>query len=51
VIIGAKRLDQLEDNLAAIDVSWTDAELERVGAATAPPSLYPHWMLQFMRRV
>jgi aryl-alcohol dehydrogenase-like predicted oxidoreductase len=50
LIIGAKRLDQLEDNLAAVDVTWTDTELERVAAATEPPSLYPHWMQAFSRR-
>ena len=50
LIIGAKKLEQLEDNLAAMDVIWTDDELEHVAAATMPPNLYPHWMLQFMHR-
>lgn len=50
IIIGAKKMHQLEDNLAAIEVTWTDEELARVAGATAPPSLYPYWMLQrFMR--
>jgi len=50
LIVGAKKLEQLEDNLAAIDVTWTEKELEQVAAATAPPSLYPHWMLEMFRR-
>jgi aryl-alcohol dehydrogenase-like predicted oxidoreductase len=46
VIIGAKKVGQLEDNLAAIDVEWSTAQLERVAKATHLPSLYPHWMMQ-----
>jgi aryl-alcohol dehydrogenase-like predicted oxidoreductase len=51
LIIGAKKLEQLEDNIAAVDVAWTQEELEKVAAATPPPTLYPHWMLQFFQRV
>lgn len=50
VIIGAKTIDQLEDNLKAIDVTWTEEELEQAGNATPPPNLYPHWMLQITQR-
>ncbi len=50
LIIGAKTMDQLEDNLAAVDVTWTEQELEKIAAATTLPNLYPHWMLQFMKR-
>lgn len=50
VIIGAKRLDQLEDNLAAVDVTWSPEQLERVAQATHLPSLYPHWMIERQRR-
>ncbi len=50
VVIGAKKMTQLEDNLAAVDAPWTDSELEKVSAVTAPPNLYPHWMLEFFRR-
>jgi aryl-alcohol dehydrogenase-like predicted oxidoreductase len=50
LIIGAKKMEQLEDNLAAVDVTWTDEQLQQVASATVPPSLYPYWMLQFMRR-
>ncbi|MEM9069518.1 MAG: aldo/keto reductase [Myxococcota bacterium] len=44
VIIGAKRLSQLEDNLAAVDIQWTDAELNQLAELSTPPSLYPYWM-------
>jgi aryl-alcohol dehydrogenase-like predicted oxidoreductase len=50
LIIGAKKMAQLEDNLAAVEVQWTEQEIERVAEATAPPNLYPYWMLQFMQR-
>ena len=47
VIIGAKRLDQLEDNLAAIDLKLTEAELKQLDDASALPPEYPGWMLPF----
>ncbi len=51
VIIGAKRIEQLEDNLAAVDVAWTDEELAELAALTTPPNLYPYWMqANFVRR-
>ena len=44
VIIGAKRLDQLDDNLGSVDMTLTDAELERLNTVSALPSEYPSWM-------
>ncbi|PRP96321.1 aldo/keto reductase [Enhygromyxa salina] len=44
VIVGAKRVEQLEDNLGAIDIEWTAEELAGLAELTAPPSLYPYWM-------
>jgi aryl-alcohol dehydrogenase-like predicted oxidoreductase len=35
-IIGPKRLDHLEENVGAIDVSLTDAEIERIDAPKTP---------------
>jgi aryl-alcohol dehydrogenase-like predicted oxidoreductase len=46
VIIGAKRLDQLEDNLAATAVKLTDAELEQLAGVSALPAEYPGWMFE-----
>ncbi|HEU0230319.1 MAG TPA: aldo/keto reductase [Burkholderiaceae bacterium] len=45
VIIGAKRLDQLNDNIAAIDVSLTADELAELDQVSALPPEYPGWML------
>ena len=44
VIIGAKRLEQLDDNLGSVDVSLTDEELERLNTVSALSPEYPRWM-------
>jgi aryl-alcohol dehydrogenase-like predicted oxidoreductase len=46
VIIGAKRLDQLDDNIAATDVVLTAAELERLATVSALQAEYPQWMFE-----
>ena len=48
VIIGAKRLDQLEDNLAAADLVLGAEELARLDAVSALPPEYPGWMMAAM---
>lgn len=45
VIIGAKRLDQLDDNLTAVDVRLTADELAAIDRVSALPAEYPGWML------
>lgn len=45
VIIGAKRADQLDDNIAATRVTLGERELSAINAASALPSEYPGWML------
>ncbi len=45
-IIGTKKPAQLADNLGAVDLSFTDDELERLDALTKPDALYPQWMIQ-----
>jgi aryl-alcohol dehydrogenase-like predicted oxidoreductase len=47
IIIGAKRLDQLEDNLAAVDLKLTADELKQLDEVSALPPEYPGWMLPF----
>ncbi|MEI9977540.1 MAG: aldo/keto reductase [Edaphobacter sp.] len=47
VIIGAKRLDQLDDNLAAVDIKLTPDELRQLDEVSALPPEYPGWMLPF----
>ncbi|NEU11609.1 aldo/keto reductase [Methylobacterium sp. BTF04] len=46
VIVGARRLDQLEDNLAAVDVTLTEAELDILDGAGTLPREYPGWMFE-----
>jgi aryl-alcohol dehydrogenase-like predicted oxidoreductase len=46
IIIGAKRLDQLEDNIAATELTLTPDELKQLDAVSALPPEYPGWMLQ-----
>jgi aryl-alcohol dehydrogenase-like predicted oxidoreductase len=46
VIIGAKRPDQLEDNLAATKVALTADELAALDKVSALPPEYPGWMLE-----
>jgi aryl-alcohol dehydrogenase-like predicted oxidoreductase len=46
VIIGAKRPEQLADNLAAVEHSLSDDELARLDAVSALPREYPGWMLE-----
>ena len=45
VIIGAKRLDQLQDNIAAVGVKLTEGEIKRLDEVSALPPEYPGWML------
>ena len=45
VIVGAKRLDQLEDNLAAADLKLSGDDLARLDAVSELPPEYPGWMV------
>lgn len=44
IIIGAKRLDQLDDNLAAVNIKLSEEELAALGKAGELPLEYPAWM-------
>ena len=46
VIVGAKRLDQLEDNLGAVALEFSEDELKTLDAASALPAEYPGWMIE-----
>jgi aryl-alcohol dehydrogenase-like predicted oxidoreductase len=46
VIIGAKRLDQLEDNIGATNVELTEQELDVLDQASVLPKEYPGWMFE-----
>jgi len=45
VIIGAKRTDQLQDNLPAVDVKFSPEELQQLDQISQLPPEYPGWML------
>jgi aryl-alcohol dehydrogenase-like predicted oxidoreductase len=46
VIVGAKRPDQLADNIAATQVRLSAAELAQIDAVSRLPSEYPGWMFE-----
>jgi aryl-alcohol dehydrogenase-like predicted oxidoreductase len=45
VIIGARRIDQLQDNLAASDLELTADEIKQLDEVSALPPEYPGWEL------
>jgi aryl-alcohol dehydrogenase-like predicted oxidoreductase len=45
VLIGAKRTDQLKDNLASVDVKLSREELQQLDQISQLPPEYPGWML------
>ena len=45
VIIGAKTIEQLDDNLAAADLALSAEEIATLDAASALKPEYPGWML------
>ncbi len=47
VIVGAKRADQLADNIAATEVTLSAADLAALDKLSALPPEYPGWMLGF----
>jgi aryl-alcohol dehydrogenase-like predicted oxidoreductase len=46
VIIGAKRVEQLLDNIAATEIKLSAEELAMLDEVSALPAEYPGWMLQ-----
>ncbi|MEM6528495.1 MAG: aldo/keto reductase [Chloroflexota bacterium] len=47
VIIGAKRMEQLEDNLKAPFIKLSDEQLQRLDEVSQLPPEYPGWMIGF----
>jgi aryl-alcohol dehydrogenase-like predicted oxidoreductase len=43
VVIGATTEEQLSTNLKAVELHLTDADMERLNAASKLPLLYPYW--------
>jgi aryl-alcohol dehydrogenase-like predicted oxidoreductase len=46
VIVGAKKVEQLDDNIAATKVELTADELAQLDALSKLPAEYPGWMLE-----
>lgn len=47
VIIGAKNMKQLEDNIGAVDIELTDYQLGALDEVSELPPEYPGWMIPF----
>ncbi len=45
LIVGAKTVAQLDDNLEAAKLKLTPEELAKLDEISAPPVQYPHWMI------
>jgi aryl-alcohol dehydrogenase-like predicted oxidoreductase len=43
IIVGARRDEQLADNLGAADVSLSQQDVDRLDKVSAPDLIYPHW--------
>jgi len=46
VLLGTKRIEQLEDNLGAVDVVLSEEELRSLDGVSKLPAEYPGWMLE-----
>ena len=51
VIIGAKKPEQLDDNIAATKVALTDAELRTLDEISKLPAEYPGWVFDFQSKI
>jgi aryl-alcohol dehydrogenase-like predicted oxidoreductase len=47
IIIGAKRREQLQDNLAAVELTLSQEHIRQLDEVSSLPSEYPGWMLPF----
>src|SRR6202522_1667542 len=47
IIIGAKREDQLQQNLAAVGIQLAEEEMKQLDEVSALPPEYPGWMIPF----
>ncbi|MCL4557304.1 MAG: aldo/keto reductase [Deltaproteobacteria bacterium] len=45
VIVGARSMEQLKDNLGAVDVKLDEKVFGRLEELTAPKPMYPNWMI------
>ena len=47
VLLGTRRIEQLEDNLGAVAIELSPADLQSLDEVSQLPPAYPGWMLQF----
>lgn len=47
VIIGANKMEQLEDNLKSVNVAFSVDELKKLDEVSRLPREYPGWMIEF----
>jgi hypothetical protein len=45
VIVAARKPEQLEDNVRAVDLQLSDDDVRRLDAASDPGTPYPKWMV------
>ena len=50
VIVGARRIEHLNDNLGAVDIAFTPKELPTLDLVSHLPAKYPGWMLGMWRQ-
>ncbi|MGF9696478.1 aldo/keto reductase [Paenibacillus sp. MABNR03] len=50
VLVGAKRLEQLEENLEAANLELTDDEIQQLDEVSILPPEYPGWMVNYQKR-
>ena len=50
VIIGAKRVDQLQQNLSAVELQLNQEEIQKLDEVSALPPEYPGWMVPFQNK-
>ncbi|MEH2126585.1 aldo/keto reductase [Nostoc sp.] len=50
VLIGAKSVEQLRDNLMAAELTFTDDELSAIDESSRLPVEYPQWMLDYQAK-
>ncbi|MGW4599311.1 aldo/keto reductase, partial [Streptomyces sp. NPDC004457] len=43
VIVGARKDEQLADNLGAVNVHLSGEDIDRLDQVSAPDLIYPHW--------
>lgn len=48
VIIGARNIQQLADNIGAVDIELSNDQIERLDAVSELPPEYPGWMIPFL---